>query len=54
MIERSGGAAADVDLSGVRVVHSGRSGATLWNLGDVGRQFEESRQTAYAVLSATE
>lgn len=53
MIERSGGAAAEVDLSGVRVVHSGRSGATFWNLGDVGRQFAESRQSANTVLATT-
>ncbi|MCB9686507.1 MAG: patatin-like phospholipase family protein [Alphaproteobacteria bacterium] len=42
-IDRTGGVDAPTDLGGARLVRSARSGASLWSLGDVQRQFEESR-----------
>ena len=50
-VERTAGADHDEDLTAVRVVSSPRSGARLWNLGDVRARYERTRTTALRVLS---
>ena len=51
LVERSHGPVTDADLSALTVVQSPRSGAKLWNLGDVQGQREESLQRAREVLA---
>lgn len=51
LVDRSAGAAVDDDLTGVHVVRSPRSGASLWSLGDVRARFDATRREASRVLS---
>lgn len=51
LVDRSKGADVDADLSSCRVVRSPRADARLWDLGDVQRAFEISRQAGLAALA---
>lgn len=50
LVERSAGARQPLDLTGVRVVRSPRSGARFWSLGDAKARFEATRRLARQVL----
>lgn len=49
-VDRSAGAAIEDDLTGVRVVRSPRSGASLWSLGDTRARYEATRREAARIL----
>lgn len=49
-VERSAGRDVEVDLNGVVVVRTPRSGAQFWSLGDVAAQVEEARGLARKAL----
>src|SRR5690606_12160772 len=51
LVDRSAGARDADDLSGVRVVRSPRSGASLWSLGDARARFDATRRDAAARLA---
>ena len=50
LVDRSAGAAAEDDVSDVLVVRSARSGARLWDLGDVRARYERTRDEALRTL----
>ncbi len=50
LVDRSGGTDADPAIDDLLVVRSGRSFAKLWDLGDVGARFEETRVSTITAL----
>jgi predicted acylesterase/phospholipase RssA len=53
LVDRTGGAETDIGAidPDVHIIHTARSGARFWNLGDVARQVQEAEDKADIVLS---